>query len=437
MAGALRLSSGRGARRPGLIGLEAEHVVWSGCHVHILRFASATDHGPNRKRNQDAILAADALPMFAVADGTGGESAAQWVVDGFASAAKVLQTHSQRVIEDGSTASRLAIGAFFENAFAEASQTIKDKREAVGGGALAASAVAATVIDRFGYIAHVGDARAYLWRGGELRCLTTDHTLAMLQLQRGEISPAEYQNSPFRHTLSQALGISPELNVDIAEVRLMHGDVIVMCSNGLTRVVSDSNLQRTLGDVELPDVPTVLIKAARASGGKDNVSVVVFEIGADNERTEPAVANAVDIVRQVFLFRLLSEQQWLSIAPYIEEKSYKDGQIIYRAGDDSEHFYIVGDGTVKLKHERKTVSEAGGGGAFGELALAGPNKRVYTAVAVGNVVCFSMSRSSFLKIVNHKPILGSRLSLALIRGLAERVTDAHDKMITIRAALGN
>jgi len=405
--------------------------------MHVLRHAAVSDLGPRRKVNEDAVLTAERLPLFAVADGTGGVETAQWVVEVLERSGGVLADHGHKVKQDdASTASRLAIGAFFENAFENASSRIRQERDTRGRGALASSAVAATVLDKFAYVAHVGDTRAYLWRNNDLRCLTTDHTLAMLQLQRGEISPSEYQTSPFRHTLSQALGVSPDLNVDIAEIRLMHGDVLILCSNGLTRAVSDDQLQRLVHRTPVDKIPHVLLKAAREAGGRDNVSIVALEIGADEEKTEPSVANVVDTVRQVFLFKLLSEPQWLSVAPYVEEKTFRDGQIIFREGDDSDLFYIVGDGTVELKQNRSLVTEIGGGGSFGELALAGPNKRLHTAVAVGKAVCFCMSRTSFLKIVNHKPILGSRLSLALIRGLGKRLVDNNSKMVAIRRALG-
>ncbi len=405
--------------------------------MYVLSHASVSDLGPRRKINEDAVLTEERWPLFAVADGTGGADTAKWVVDILGDAGAVLRDHGHKVKEDdGSTASRLAIGAFFESAFERASARIRAARSQQGRGALASSVVAATVLDKFAYVAHVGDTRAYLWRRDELRCLTSDHTLAMLQLQRGEISPSEFQTSPFRHTLSQALGVSPDLNVDIAEIRLLQGDVLILCSNGLTRAVSNDQLQRLVQGVNAKEIPKVLLRAARDAGGRDNVSIVALEIGADAEKTEPSVANAVDMVRRVFLFKLLSEPQWLSVAPYIEEKQYTDGQLIFREGDDSDHFYIVGDGTVELKQGRDVIAEVSGGGSFGELALAGPNKRLNSAVAIGKAVCFAMSRSSFLKIVNHKPILGSRLSLALIRGLSKRCTDQHRKMEQIRRALG-
>ena len=405
--------------------------------MHILRHASISDLGPRRRTNEDAVLAADPLPLFAVADGTGGSETAKWVVNVLHDAGSVLRGHGHKVREnDGSTASRLAIGAFFENAFERASQRIRTERTQQNRGAMAASAVAATVLDKFAYVAHVGDTRAYLLRAGDLRCLTTDHTLAMLQLQRGEISPSEFQTSPFRHTLSQALGVSPDLNVDIAEIRLMHGDILVLCSNGLTRVVNDGQILRLIRDESVQAIPDVLTRAAREAGGRDNVSIVALEVGADEEKTEPSVANVVDIVRQVFLFKLLSEPQWLSVAPYIEEKTFRDGEVIFREGDDSDLFFIIGDGAVEKLRGSNVIESLGSGDCFGELALAGPNQRTYTAVVSGKAVCFAMSRASFLKIVNHKPILGSRLSLALIRGLGQRLIDSRQKISVIRQALG-
>jgi protein phosphatase len=406
--------------------------------MKIRQVASICDIGPKRKVNEDAVLTAPDLPLFAIADGTGGTDTGQLVIDVLHAKGHVLAEHGRRVKDDASTASRLAIGQFFEDAFEAASATLRTTRDERGGEPLAASLVAATVLDHYCYIAHVGDTRAYLWRKGELRCLTNDHTLAMLQLQRGEISMAEYTTSPFRHTLSQALGVSPHLSVDIAEVQVLDGDVIVLCSNGVTRSIRDEQIGAFAQRPDLTKAAAELLDATRSAQARDNISAVFFEVADDvSERTAPSIANVVDTVRQVFLFRMLSEPQWLAVAPYIEERSFADGEVIYRAGDDGDAFYIVGDGLVHLRRDGRLAEEIGPGETFGALALSGSFKRLEQATAAGSTVAFTMSRQSFRKILSHKPVLGARLALGLIHGLGGAVVELSGKLSAVRRAISD
>ncbi len=405
--------------------------------MRIREVAAVTDMGPKRRVNEDAILNAPDLPLFAVVDGTGGPQVGKFVCRVLEQAGDVLRRHGRRVRRDGSTASRIAVGQFFEKAFEKVSEAIQEERSRTGGQTMGASVVAATVLGQLGYVSHVGDTRAYLLRDRKLRRLTADHTLAMLQLQRGEITEDEFEGSPFKHTLSQALGVTPRLEVDTAEIRLQDGDVLVLCSNGLTRSIPDDYLQGLLLQPGLQRAARGVIDAARARGARDNATIVLVEVGAeeDDERTAPATANAVDTVRKVFLFRLLTEPQWLAVAPFIEEHTFEDGDVIYDAGDEGDRFYILGRGRVRVRAEGLKVRELGPGGTFGELALAAPYRRQESVSSVGRTVAFSISRASFRHLVNQKPVLGSRLALGLIRGLGDRVVALNGSIAKVRRAM--
>lgn len=125
--------------------------------------------------------------------------------------------------------------------------------------------------------AHVGDSRAYLLRDGELRLLTTDHTLVHELIELGRITPEEAEHHPHRHLITRVLGLG-EIGVDTFSVDLAGGDRILMCSDGLNTMVSDFAIQELLAAGHGVE-PTVwaLIEQANAAGGLDNTTVVLID----------------------------------------------------------------------------------------------------------------------------------------------------------------
>jgi serine/threonine protein phosphatase PrpC len=408
--------------------------------VRIRRAVHLSQIGANRKCNEDAVLTAPDVPIFGVADGTGGPESSQAVIRQLVKDSGVLRDRGQRIEADSSTANRLAIGQFFETLFGRASEVIREHMKTDPSGDTArqraSSAVAATVVDRFAYIAHVGDVRAYLYRDGELRCLTSDDTLAMLQLERNEITLSEYSTSPFRHTLTQALGVSQVLDVHTAEVRLQSADIILLCSNGLTRMLKDPVIHQVIRShsLDLEKVSQVLVERACSNGSQDNVSVVLFQV-TSSEKTEPMAVNVVDVVQQAYFFNRLSPTQWLAVAPYLEEISVQAREVIYDVGEPGDEIFILASGTVLLEREDGSTREISPGQHFGAVCLANPSARTERAFASSEAHVFSFSRRALSKIVTYKPGLGARISLTLSEVLGAQLTEVYGRMTTVREAL--
>ena len=126
--------------------------------------------------------------------------------------------------------------------------------------------------------AHVGDSRAYLLRSGELRLLTTDHTLVHELIELGRITPEEAEHHPHRHLITRVLGLGP-IGVDTFTLDVEDGDRILLCSDGLNTMVSDFTIQQLL-DTDQGVDPTAwaLIEHANTAGGLDNTTVVVIDV---------------------------------------------------------------------------------------------------------------------------------------------------------------
>lgn len=217
-----------------------------------------------RRSNEDALFAR--APVFAVADGMGGAQAGE-VAAGMAARAFegfVPQTKSP---EEALTGLITRVnGDIYALAVADAA------RAGMGTTLTAAVVRGGSVI-----IAHVGDSRAYRWRGGALTQLTEDHSLVGEMLRSGRISAAEAEDHPQRSIITRALGVDPEIEVDTQTLAWAPGDIFLLCSDGLYSMVPDDAIAAMLtrGD-DLSVDARALVEAANAAGGHDNISVVLF-----------------------------------------------------------------------------------------------------------------------------------------------------------------
>jgi protein phosphatase len=128
-------------------------------------------------------------------------------------------------------------------------------------------------------LVHVGDSRAYLFRSGALRRLTSDHTVVAEQIRRGLIAPEEAHLSKMQNVLIRALGAQEEVELDAAEYLLLNHDIVLLCTDGLTRMVTDVEIARTLLEVcDAQASADHLVLLANEHGGEDNVSVIVVHV---------------------------------------------------------------------------------------------------------------------------------------------------------------
>ena len=239
--------------------------------------AAATDIGQVREGNEDSYLLLD--PLYAVADGMGGHRG------GEVASSLALQT-VQELFErrEGSLTEQVqeANHAVFERSQAD--------REVAGMGT---TLTAALVQGGRAWLAHVGDSRAYLFRGGELHLLTEDHTLVHRMVQEGEITPAEAETHPHRSILTRALGVDDVLQVDEGVVELRPGDRLLLCTDGLTAMVSDGEIRTVLEESRDPNAAVErLVRAANRAGGIDNITAVILDVAQDEPGAEAGAARA-------------------------------------------------------------------------------------------------------------------------------------------------
>jgi serine/threonine protein phosphatase PrpC len=248
--------------------------------LRISEQAGTTDVGRQRSTNEDSLVVAP--PYFAVADGMGGAKAGE-VASGMA-----VEVFEERQDSGGAAEAQLTEILLEANRRIYELSTGDESRRGMG-----TTLTAAKVEDGNVSLAHVGDSRAYRFRGGTLEQITKDHSLVAELERSGQISPEAAEHHPQRSIITRALGPEPDVEVDTYTVPGGPGDVFLLCSDGLTGMVSDDEVASILrGAGGLQEAADALVRAANQSGGKDNITVVLFRLEevAEEEEAEPGPA---------------------------------------------------------------------------------------------------------------------------------------------------
>jgi PPM family protein phosphatase len=242
-----------------------------------------TDTGLQRRGNEDSSFAR--APVFVVADGMGGAQA------GEVASQIAVEAFEQGLPDSGTPEERLA------GCVQEANKRIYDRSRAEHERAgMGTTLTAAYLDDADVVIAHVGDSRAYLFREGSLKRLTQDHSLVDELVRRGKLTEEQAAEHPQRSIITRALGPEPIVEVDTWTYRVREGDVLLLCSDGLTSMVSEERITEILASAEsLNRAGDQLIKEANDAGGRDNITVVLFRLedaGAGSEVEEATMVGA-------------------------------------------------------------------------------------------------------------------------------------------------
>jgi len=244
----------------------------------LVEVAGLSDTGRVRSHNEDRSLVEPSL--IAVADGMGGAQAGEVAAEMAVTAIAGLR--------------RPASAAQVRDAVVRANADIRRMAEQDPDKAGMGTTVTAAVLDdgRLAVV-HVGDSRAYLWRGRQLRQITEDHSVVAEMVRRGSLAPEEAEAHPHRNVITRALGAEASVKVDEVSEELREGDVVLVCSDGLSSYVPDGRIAGELVEARsLEDAARRLVGAANAAGGADNVTVVLARVGPADEAPSAEAAGA-------------------------------------------------------------------------------------------------------------------------------------------------
>lgn len=234
---------------------------------------SVTDVGQKRQVNQDYVFASEEpvgnLPnLFVVADGMGGHKAGD-----FASSFAV-QILLHTILEDENQNPIKIIRNAVEEANRKVLEAAKQHAEMEG---MVTTMVLVTIVDDYAYVANVGDSRLYLIEDKILQ-ITKDHSLVEEMVRRGLITKEEAKTHPDKNIITRVLGIGPEVEVDFFDIHLKENSTLLLCSDGLSNMVSDDDIWRIANTSrDLRETGMRLVSLANENGGKDNIAVVLVQ----------------------------------------------------------------------------------------------------------------------------------------------------------------
>jgi PPM family protein phosphatase len=244
--------------------------------------AGKADTGRKRLKNEDSVGLFEDLGLYIVADGMGGHAAGEVASRIAVEAIRdwVKDSNIVKVTGPASGATEAAAGQRLQEAIGFANREVL--RQAASDPKLRGmgTTVAAALLSRDALsLAHVGDSRIYLFRGSELKRLTRDHSMVEDMVAAGQITALQARTHPFRNVVTRALGTKDAVEADITRLVPKPGDVVLLCSDGLTGMLEDTAIAKILdANIGSPfSSAEALVKAANDAGGDDNVSVVLLK----------------------------------------------------------------------------------------------------------------------------------------------------------------
>lgn len=235
---------------------------------------SMTDVGRRREMNQDYMFTSETavgkLPnLFIVADGMGGHKAGEY-------ASRFTVDTMVDIIKNANAKEPVAaIG----QAIKEANRLLlKEAKTDESKAGMGTTVVAAVLMDKTLYAANVGDSRLYVLNQDTITQITRDHSLVEEMVRLGEMDKADAKDHPDKNIITRAVGVAPELEIDFFETEINDGDIILLCTDGLTNMIEDEDIRRIiLSQRDIVERTEKLIETANQNGGRDNITVVLLE----------------------------------------------------------------------------------------------------------------------------------------------------------------
>ncbi len=252
----------------------------------IVRAWGMTDKGRVRENNEDNLLRDEKRGLFIVSDGMGGHQAGEV-------ASQIVVSVLPGFIEQQATQMRNLTAdtckLILRDSILKLSQRLREESKGKAGlQGMGATVVVAWLRDTSAHIAYMGDSRIYLFRKNKMTPLTEDHSVVALLLRHGEITKEEAKDHPARGRLSRYVGMEGDVFSDVYSVPIHPGDRMLLCTDGLTGMVADRDIEKILKENQDPDKACkVLIDMANEAGGKDNITAIIINFEVLHGTQEP------------------------------------------------------------------------------------------------------------------------------------------------------
>jgi len=408
-----------------------------------IRFYAATDVGKIRDHNEDNFLVDKKLALFVVADGMGGHAAGE-----VASAIAVRAVHEEIKTEkdlllqyamDPSDVSKRDISALMEFSVQRACAKIHEEAQSdIQKRGMGTTMSALLIAGQQGFIAHVGDSRIYLLRGGKVQQITEDHTVYNELIKRGKLTRDQIEKVAQKNAITRAVGVYERVEVDTLVLELLPSDTFLLCSDGLHGYLEDADELATQMAIDSAEGGKALITLANERGGKDNVTTVIVKVGdegAQDEQRARRLSLKRDMLAKMPIFSRLTERELLRVMQAVEVRAFDDGTVIIKEGDRGDELFIVLTGQVRVTRGHATLTHLGPGEHVGEMALIRSVPRSASVIAEGPAELIAIRRADFFEILRKEHELAVKMLWQFLGVLADRLDSTSAELRAVKTEL--
>lgn len=400
---------------------------------------SRSNVGRVRKENEDAFIADPEQGIFIVCDGMGGhaagEVASRTAVEVLAAELRQVMHVIRELDAKNKPSDRQQVCELLDAAVQHACKRIyqisTDNPDYRGMGTTLTCLVVAGAM---GYIAHVGDSRIYLVRGGRVYQLTEDHTVVAEQLKRGLVTPEEAKDAPYRSVLTRAVGIQEYVHVDTLPFEILPADYFVLCSDGLSNYVKGEELLAFLTNFQANEVPEKLVDTANERGGRDNITCVLVDVvGEDLSEQAKVHKETVDALKAAPLFQHLPYEDILKVLRATFLRRALPGDVIIQEGTTGDEMYIIREGRVRVMKGDVELAQLGKWDHMGEMSFVDAAPRSASVVALETTDLITIRKDDFYYLLATDAPLGMKLLWAFIQVLSFRLRSANQELTQVKA----
>ena len=385
-----------------------------------------TDPGAVREANEDTILLDAPSGLYVVCDGCGGQRAG---AEASQLAAQVVQAVVRKHLDiltgyaARPTLRRRARAVELITAAINAASKkvhVRAQSDAAKSG-MGTTIVLLAIVGERAICAHAGDSRLYLLRDGKAHRLTEDHNLANRYVRMGLLSRKQADQSASAGMITRVVGRHAEAHAETLHFDLVAGDAFLLCSDGLSKYVSDDEIATVFEKVPPAKVPEQMVRIAKKRGGDDNVSAVVVRLaGEPGERGRDVLAR-LQALQSVPLFRHLSFEELLRVMDIAQVEHYEAGAQIVAQGTASDRLFVLAAGSVCVVKDGTTLATLPAGSLFGEMGLLDEAPRSADVLAAEPVRLMAIARDDFFALLRRERSLAVKVLWGLSCLLNDRL----------------
>jgi serine/threonine protein phosphatase PrpC/CRP-like cAMP-binding protein len=379
------------------------------------------------------MRAVEALGLFIVCDGMGGQNAGEV-------ASRMAIEAIRRVVSDGFAADEAAgapapgpermaalLRAALETACAEVFDAAAADPSKTGMGTTCSALL---VRGGKAVLGHVGDSRLYLCRGGNLLQLSEDHTWIAEAIKQGVFTPEEAASSPYRSVILRAIGKDRTVLVDTLVFDVVLGDTLLLCSDGFYQYAPDpGELSELLSAPDAEEIPARLIALANERGGSDNITTIVLRAcettanAAERGRSNEVLAG-LGALRQIELMRDLTMAEVVKLKQAFQEASFPAGALVISEGEVSDNLFVIVQGTCEVLRAGHRIATLPAGAHFGEMALLSSRPRSASVRALEPCRMLAVDRTRLYAFLQQDAMLAAKFFWKLATTLSARLDEA-------------